>query len=142
MPFGGGGGYGGCARDRLGNRFSVTRVGGSQTCQERHLTPQDPQPASSLAWGPTLANPVPNLNGHGNFPPIHFPFGKQSPWPACLGRKHVTVPLSRTGQWLSIRSSAVPTTPAPTRATGHFSPPPSASVKGPEQQLSFLPTLF
>lgn len=57
---------GGCARDRLGNRFSVARVGGSQTCQERHpYTPSPGIPASILFnLGAQLANPVPILSGY------------------------------------------------------------------------------
>lgn len=36
------------------------------------------RPASSSVWEPKLTNPIPIMSGHQNFPPTHFPFGKQS----------------------------------------------------------------
>lgn len=63
---------------------------------ERHpYTPGPGIPAGiQLSLGDKLAKPVPNLSDYQNFPPTHFPFGKQSP-NVQVGRKHATVMLGQ-----------------------------------------------
>lgn len=82
-------GDGGCARDRLGNRFSFIRWVGPKHTGRDTLTPLalESQPAANPAWEPMLANPVPIRSGHWNCPPTHSPFGKQNPWHKWSGRE-------------------------------------------------------
>ena len=144
LSFGGGGGMEHVSETDWGTDFQLQGWVGPKHAGRDTPTPQalESQPASSSAWGPKLANPVPSQSGHWNFPPAHLPFGKQSLWPKYSGKKEACDSHARTGQGLLVHSSAVAGSPVPTRATGHFSPSPSASVNRPEGQPSFLPSLL